>query len=136
MTASLDATQILPPKQARSRDTLDRILAAAREVLEAKNFEQATLSEVVERAGVDKSEVSETILGQVLTAAQGQNPARNEAAEMGLPGKLAVENPPHDHIHQQQEPRGAGNRPEGLTQGETIYVAPGQQATGEAKKRA
>lgn len=52
MTAHLDATEILPPKQARSRNTLDRILAAAREILEAKVFEEATLSEVVERAGV------------------------------------------------------------------------------------
>ena len=34
------------------------------------------LEAVVARAGVEKAEVSETILGQVLTAAQGQNPAR------------------------------------------------------------
>jgi acetyl-CoA C-acetyltransferase len=30
----------------------------------------------LERAGVDAAEVDEVILGQVLTAAQGQNPAR------------------------------------------------------------
>jgi AcrR family transcriptional regulator len=52
MTTQVSAKRIPPPKQARSRDTLDRILAAARQVLEAKNFEEATLSEVVERAGV------------------------------------------------------------------------------------
>ena len=34
------------------------------------------LAEVAARAGVDKAEVSETILGQVLTAGQGMNPAR------------------------------------------------------------
>ena len=36
----------------------------------------AVLEGIVARAGIDKSEVSEIILGQVLTAAQGQNPAR------------------------------------------------------------
>jgi len=34
---------------------------------------------------VDKAEVSETILGQVLTAAQGQNPARQAHINAGLP---------------------------------------------------
>ena len=40
---------------------------------------------VVARAGIDKSEVSETILGQVLTAGQGQNPARQAHINAGLP---------------------------------------------------
>ena len=40
---------------------------------------------VVERAGVDKGDVSETILGQVLTAGQGQNPARQAHINAGLP---------------------------------------------------
>jgi acetyl-CoA acetyltransferase len=43
----------------------------------AHDLGAAVLQAVVERAGVDKGEVSETILGQVLTAAQGQNPARH-----------------------------------------------------------
>ena len=43
------------------------------------------LEALVERAGVDKEEVSETILGQVLTAAQGQNPARQAHVMAGLP---------------------------------------------------
>jgi acetyl-CoA C-acetyltransferase len=43
------------------------------------------LKELVARAGVDPSEVSETILGQVLTAAQGQNPARQAHINAGLP---------------------------------------------------
>jgi acetyl-CoA C-acetyltransferase len=43
------------------------------------------LEAVVARAGIDKSEVSETILGQVLTAAQGQNPARQAHINAGLP---------------------------------------------------
>ncbi len=45
---------------------------------------------VLERAGVDASEVSETILGQVLTAAQGQNPARQAHILAGLPIESAA----------------------------------------------
>ncbi|MEM7743830.1 MAG: acetyl-CoA C-acetyltransferase [Pseudomonadota bacterium] len=37
------------------------------------------------RAGVEAAEVSETILGQVLTAGQGQNPARQAHVSAGLP---------------------------------------------------
>ncbi|HAQ46008.1 MAG: acetyl-CoA C-acetyltransferase [Paracoccaceae bacterium] len=44
----------------------------------------AVIEEVVARAGVDKAEVSETILGQVLTAGQGQNPARQAHIRAGL----------------------------------------------------
>ncbi len=44
----------------------------------------AVIEAVVARAGIDKSEVSETILGQVLTAGQGQNPARQAAIAAGL----------------------------------------------------
>ncbi|MEZ5661870.1 MAG: acetyl-CoA C-acetyltransferase [Burkholderiaceae bacterium] len=40
---------------------------------------------VLERAGVAPEDVSETILGQVLTAAQGQNPARQAHIAAGLP---------------------------------------------------
>ena len=50
----------------------------------------AVLEAVVERAGVDKGEVSETILGQVLTAAQGQNPARQAHIHAGLPQESAA----------------------------------------------
>ena len=42
------------------------------------------------RAGIDTSEVSETILGQVLTAAQGQNPARQAHVNAGLPIESAA----------------------------------------------
>jgi acetyl-CoA C-acetyltransferase len=45
----------------------------------------AVLKEVAARAGVDASEISETILGQVLTAAQGQNPARQAHIHAGFP---------------------------------------------------
>jgi len=40
---------------------------------------------VLERAKVDAAEVDEVILGQVLSAGQGQNPARQAAIHAGLP---------------------------------------------------
>ncbi|MCF6231934.1 MAG: acetyl-CoA C-acetyltransferase [Rhodobacteraceae bacterium] len=51
----------------------------------AHDLGTAVLEAVVARAGIDKGEVSETILGQVLTAAQGQNPARQAHVNAGLP---------------------------------------------------
>ena len=39
----------------------------------------------LERAGVDAAEVDEVILGQILTAGQGQNPARQAAMKAGIP---------------------------------------------------
>ncbi|MFV0360046.1 acetyl-CoA C-acetyltransferase [Tropicimonas sp.] len=51
----------------------------------ASDLGATVLKAVVERAGVDPSEVSETILGQVLTAAQGQNPARQAHINAGFP---------------------------------------------------
>jgi acetyl-CoA C-acetyltransferase len=50
----------------------------------------AMLEAIVARAGIDKSEVSETILGQVLTAGQGQNPARQAHIAAGLPIESAA----------------------------------------------
>jgi len=51
----------------------------------AHDLGAAMLKEIIARAGVDAAEVSETILGQVLTAAQGQNPARQAHINAGLP---------------------------------------------------
>ena len=56
----------------------------------AHDLGAAVIEAVVERAGVDKAEVSETILGQVLTAAQGQNPARQAAINAGLPKEASA----------------------------------------------
>ncbi len=50
----------------------------------AHDLGAAVIEAVVARAGVDKAEVSETILGQVLTAGQGQNPARQAHIKAGL----------------------------------------------------
>ncbi|NIY80907.1 MAG: acetyl-CoA C-acetyltransferase [Rhodobacteraceae bacterium] len=48
------------------------------------------LEALVARAGIEKGEVSETILGQVLTAGQGQNPARQAHINAGLPQESAA----------------------------------------------
>ena len=50
----------------------------------AHDLGAAVIEGVVARAGIDKAEVEEAILGQVLTAGQGQNPARQAAIRAGL----------------------------------------------------
>jgi len=71
------------------------IVAAARTPIGSFNGALSTLSAVklgetairaaLERAKVDPKEIDEAILGQVLTAGQGQNPARQAALAAGLP---------------------------------------------------
>ncbi|MBM3612252.1 MAG: acetyl-CoA C-acetyltransferase [Alphaproteobacteria bacterium] len=56
----------------------------------AHDLGAAVLEAVVARAGIEKGEVSETILGQVLTAGQGQNPARQAHIKAGLPQESAA----------------------------------------------
>ena len=56
----------------------------------AHDLGAASIRAVLERAGVDAADVSETILGQVLTAAQGQNPARQAHIKAGLPIESAA----------------------------------------------
>ena len=51
----------------------------------AHDLGTVVVKEVLERAGVDAKEVDEVILGQILTAAQGQNPARQAAINAGIP---------------------------------------------------
>ena len=46
------------------------------------------IRKVLERAGVKPDQVSEVILGQVLTAGVGQNPARQAAIKAGLPDMI------------------------------------------------
>jgi acetyl-CoA C-acetyltransferase len=58
----------------------------------AHDLGRAVLEALVDRAGVEKSEVDETILGQVLTAGQGQNPARQAHINAGLPVESAAWN--------------------------------------------
>jgi len=53
--------------------------------LPAHQLGALAITEVLKRAGVDPKEVSEAILGQVLTAGAGQNPARQAAVAAGIP---------------------------------------------------
>ena len=50
----------------------------------AHELGRAAIAAALEQAGVGPDEVSEVILGQVLTAAQGQNPARQAAMAAGV----------------------------------------------------
>ena len=52
--------------------------------LPAHELGKIVLTAAMERAGVKPDEVDEVILGQVLTAAQGQNPARQAAIGAGI----------------------------------------------------
>ncbi|MEE2861286.1 MAG: acetyl-CoA C-acetyltransferase [Pseudomonadota bacterium] len=56
----------------------------------AHDLGAAVLKEVILRAGVDAAEIDETIMGQVLTAGQGQNPARQAHIKAGLPKEAAA----------------------------------------------
>jgi acetyl-CoA C-acetyltransferase len=46
---------------------------------------QVAIEDVMERAKVEPGEVSEVIMGQILTAGQGQNPARQASVNAGIP---------------------------------------------------
>jgi acetyl-CoA C-acetyltransferase len=46
------------------------------------------IAEAIKRAGIEVSEVQEVIMGNVLTAGQGQNPARQAALAAGVPQEV------------------------------------------------
>ena len=51
----------------------------------AHDLGKVAIKAALERAGVAPGDVSEVILGQILTAAQGQNPARQASVNAGVP---------------------------------------------------
>jgi acetyl-CoA C-acetyltransferase len=53
--------------------------------LPAHQLGRIAIAAALERAKLDPSEVDEVILGQVLTAGEGQNPARQAARAAGIP---------------------------------------------------
>jgi acetyl-CoA C-acetyltransferase len=53
--------------------------------LPAHELGKAAITEAMNRAGVEGKQVSEVILGQILTAGQGQNPARQASIAAGIP---------------------------------------------------
>src|SRR2546430_8285345 len=53
--------------------------------LPAHELGRVAIAESLKRAGVEGARVSEVILGQILTAGQGQNPARQASINAGIP---------------------------------------------------
>src|SRR5579872_7121376 len=53
--------------------------------LPAHDLGAVAIKEALRRAGVEPARVSEVIMGQILTAAQGQNPARQASIMAGIP---------------------------------------------------
>ena len=55
--------------------------------LPAHELGAVAIKGALDRAGVSPDEVTEVILGQILTAAEGQNPARQAAMKAGIPNE-------------------------------------------------
>ena len=53
--------------------------------LPAHDLGKIAIAEALKRAGVEGAQVSEVIMGQILTAGQGQNPARQASIDAGIP---------------------------------------------------
>ena len=51
----------------------------------AHDLGAVAIKAALERAGIEPGRVSEVIMGQILTAAQGQNPARQASIAAGIP---------------------------------------------------
>ena len=51
----------------------------------ADDLGAVAIKAALERAGIEPGRVSEVIMGQILTAAQGQNPARQASIAAGIP---------------------------------------------------
>src|SRR5579875_1193709 len=56
----------------------------------ADSLNQNAIAEAMRRANVDAKEVSEVIMGQILTAGEGQNPARQAAVAAGIPYEVTA----------------------------------------------
>ena len=59
--------------------------AGGLETIAASELGSIAIGAALERAGVEAAEVSEVIMGQILAAGQGQNPARQASIGAGLP---------------------------------------------------
>ena len=79
-----------------SRDPSDIVITAAKRTpvgsflgafagTPAHELGRVAIEAALAQAKVDAADVSEVILGQVLTAAQGQNPARQASMAAGVP---------------------------------------------------
>ena len=59
--------------------------SGALSTLPAHELGAIAIKAALERAGVEPGQVSEVIMGQILTAGQGQNPARQASVKAGIP---------------------------------------------------
>ena len=56
--------------------------------LSAAELGQVVIAEVLKRAKIDPADVSDVVMGQILTAAAGQNPARQASMKAGIPKEV------------------------------------------------
>ena len=56
--------------------------------LEASELGEIVIADALSRAGVDAADVSEVVMGQVLAAGKGQNPARQASIAAGVPKEV------------------------------------------------
>lgn len=85
-----------PPKQGRIPNMTEVVIAGAARTpvgsfsgglssVPASTLGAVAVKEAMKRAKVEAEEVDEAVLGQILTAGAGQNPARQAAVEAGIP---------------------------------------------------
>src|SRR6201995_5232408 len=83
-----------PPQEFRMKEDIVSVSAARTPVgafngafanLPAHELGKAAIKAALERAGVEGGQVSEVIMGQILTAGEGQNPARQASIAAGIP---------------------------------------------------
>lgn len=84
MTAPTDPKAIVIASAAR---TAVGAFNGAFATVPAHELGAAVITAALERAGVAAADVDEVILGQVLTAGEGQNPARQAAMQRAAPRK-------------------------------------------------
>ena len=53
--------------------------------IKSQDLGSIVIKEILKRSKFDKNEIDEVIMGQVLTAGTGQNPARQAAVNAGIP---------------------------------------------------
>jgi acetyl-CoA C-acetyltransferase len=56
--------------------------------LSAAELGQVVIAEALKRAQIDPADVSDVVMGQILTAAAGQNPARQASMKAGIPKEV------------------------------------------------
>src|SRR5581483_1380105 len=88
------STQNLKPQEMPMSDDVVIVIAARTPVgsfngafatLPAHDLGAVAIKAALERGGIEPGRVSEVIMGQILTAGQGQNPARQASIAAGIP---------------------------------------------------